>query len=229
VALHVSLTCQSEHIAQSIIYTLWRRLFLVALSLEKDRTYLCVTRPFGSNVTLCETYSNELTEQNARSLACKTRGDCLHSLRPLCGRYYGGESGLVPRIACTLFHVNVTITAKQPRKKVKGSTLHGFFRTLLAMSFRWLMPWLSLDHHVIVRVEHGPLNNSTFHVKAVTTECLFVLQSADNRTKNVVCDGLQSHVLYHAALPWCGMFFSFFLVAGVALSLLRRRNSNDYL
>jgi hypothetical protein len=37
-ALHVSSTCQREYIAQSIIYTLCGRLFLVAPSLEKGRT-----------------------------------------------------------------------------------------------------------------------------------------------------------------------------------------------
>ena len=37
-ALPVSSTCQREHIAQSIIYTLSGRLFLVAPSLEKGRT-----------------------------------------------------------------------------------------------------------------------------------------------------------------------------------------------
>jgi len=44
-SLHVSSTCQREHIASSIIYTLWGRLFLVAPSLEKGRTYFRDSQP----------------------------------------------------------------------------------------------------------------------------------------------------------------------------------------
>lgn len=35
----MSLIFQSEHIASSIVYTLWERTFTVSLSLEKGRTY----------------------------------------------------------------------------------------------------------------------------------------------------------------------------------------------
>jgi hypothetical protein len=70
-ALHVSSTCQREHIAQSIIYTLCGRLFLVAPSLEKGRTSFRETQ-------------NLLLQYARLSLAMCLLSGCLNCRRAAC-------------------------------------------------------------------------------------------------------------------------------------------------
>ena len=121
-ALHVSLACQKKHIAQSIIYTLWRHLFLVVPSLEKDRTYSCVKQRF----LLFSTVSSSVKQKRC-VLECNGHRDYLFS-SPEC---------VVIKVLASLFHTSGQITVQL--NVLPGSTLTLLFLALSAMPSHLLL------------------------------------------------------------------------------------------